>query len=802
MHRLAWLALYRSFTRHKLFTLVNIGGLALGVAVFLILALFVRYETSFDHALPGWDRTWVVQRSMQFAGAEEVHIPTRREMLEMLQAENPGLEGTRLLATKAAVRLGNASVKETLGQVDANYFTFLPLPVVAGDPAATLRTPDGAVVTERIARTYLAGGSPIGRTLTLAINGKPRLVRIGAVLRDLPTTITYRADIFVGLTPNADFYGLETKALATLLHFPDAAAAARFLPQVTGFDRRHPDPNFTGPPDKLKLTEKMVPLASLHLAEPRDRAVVAALGLVGLLGLLVAIGNYVNLATARAGQRAREVALRKILGATRTGLIGQFLTESIATVAIATLLGLALGELALPWVNAIAGTDLHLVYWGGGSILPPALALILCVGLLAGIYPAFVLSRFRPAAVLAAAGATSGGRAGRRLRATLVVFQFAIAIGLMIGTVVLLAQGRHLQSADLGFRRGGLAMVPSFGDPALDTAQRADLVEALAGVPGVNGITQSSVAVGGGSYGIATMHREGATGQDPNVIQDEIGPDFFRIYGARLLAGRWLDPARFALDDAANDKGMKQRYNLLLNRTAVARLGFASPAAAIGRTLTMSDGSVTVVGVVEDLRFTGPRNPVEPQAYVLKTRGLAGPVLAARYAGAGARQVLDRFEAVWRRIAPNVPFQALTVDQQLYEQYQRADAQRTRLFTAGAALAVLIGCIGLYGLAAFDTERRIKEIGIRKALGASTRDVLQLLVVRFLRPVLIANLIAWPLAWAAMQRWLSGFDDRIALSPAYFLLASTLALLIAVVTVIGQSWRVARAEPARALRYE
>lgn len=802
MHRLAWLALYRSFTRHKLFTLVNIGGLALGVAVFLILALFVRYETGFDHALPGWDQTWVVQRSMQFAGAEEVHIPTRREMLSMLQAENPGLEGTRLLATKAAVRLGTTSVKETLGQVDANYFTFWPLPVVAGDPAATLRTPDGAVVTERIARTYLAGGSPIGRTLTLAINGKPRLVRIGAVLRDLPTTITYHADIFVGLTPNADFYGLETKALVTLLHFPDAAAAARFLPQVTGFDRRHPDPNFTGPPDKLKLTEKMVPLASLHLAEPRDRAVVAALGLVGLLGLLVAIGNYVNLATARAGQRAREVALRKILGATRTGLIGQFLTESIATVAIATLLGLALGELALPWVNAIAGTDLHLVYWGGGSILPPALALILCVGLLAGIYPAFVLSRFRPAAVLAAAGATGGGRAGRRLRATLVVFQFAIAIGLMIGTVVLLAQGRHLQSADLGFRRGGLVMVPSFGDPGLDTAQRADLVDALAGVPGVNGITQSSVAVGGGSYGIATMHREGATGQDPNVIQDEIGPDFFRIYGARLLAGRWLDPARFALDDAATDKGMKQRYNLLLNRTAVARLGFASPAAAIGRTLTMSDGSVTVVGVVEDLRFTGPRDPVEPQAYVLKTRGLAGPVLAARYAGAGARQVLDRFEAVWRRIAPNVPFQALTVDQQLYEQYQRADAQRTRLFTAGAALAVLIGCIGLYGLAAFDTERRIKEIGIRKTLGASTRDVLQLLVVRFLRPVLIANLIAWPLAWAAMQRWLSGFDDRIALSPAYFLLASTLALLIAVVTVIGQSWRVARAEPARALRYE
>jgi putative ABC transport system permease protein len=802
MHRLAWLALYRSFTRHKLFTLVNIGGLALGVAVFLILALFVRYETSFDHALPGWDRTWVVQRSMQFSGAPQVNIPTRREMLATLQAENPGLEGTRLLPTKAAVRLGNASVKEVLGQVDANYFTFFPLPVVAGDPAATLRTPDGAVVTERIARTYLAGSSPIGRTLALAINGKPRLVRIGAVVRDLPTSITYRADIFLGLTSDADFFGQETKALVTLLRFSDTAAATRFLPQVTGFNRRHPDPNFTGPPDKLKLTEKMVPLASLHLAEPRDRTVVAALGLVGLLGLLVAIGNYVNLATARAGQRAREVALRKILGATRPALIGQFLLESIATVAIAALLGLALGELALPWVNAIAGTDLHLVYWGSGSILPPALALILCVGLLAGSYPAFVLSRFQPAAVLAAAGATGGGRAGRKLRATLVVLQFAIAIGLTIGTVVLLAQSRHVQSADLGFRRGGLVMVPSFGDAGLDIAQHADLVAALTAVPGVTGITQSAIAIGGGSYAIGTMHREGATGQDPNVIQDDVGPDFFRVYGARLLAGRWLDPARFAADDAATDKGTKQRYNILLNRTAVARLGFADPTAAVGRTLTTAEGSVTVAGVVEDLRFSGPRDPVEPQAYTLRTRGLYAPVLAARYTGADARPILDRFEQVWRRVAPNVPFQAITVDQQLYEQFQRADAQRTRLFTAGAVLAVLIGCIGLYGLAAFDTERRIKEIGIRKALGASTRDVLQLLLAKFLRPVLIANLLAWPLAWVAMQRWLAGFDDRIALTPWYFLGASALAVAIAVLTVLGQSWRVARAEPARALRYE
>ncbi|WP_084581474.1 ABC transporter permease [Sphingomonas azotifigens] len=802
MHRLAWLALYRSFTRHKLFTLVNIGGLALGVAVFLILALFVRTETTFDHALPGWDRTWIVQRSMQFSGAPEVNIPTRREMLPLLQADNPGLQGARLAANEAAVRIGNGSAAEPIGFVDPNYFTFFPLPVVAGDPAATLRSPDGAVITESVARTYLPGSGAIGRTLTFAVDGKPRLVRVGAVIRDLPKSITQRQTIFVRLMPDTPMFGRKGKGLVTFLRFDDEAAAARFLPQITSFNRRHPDPDFTGPADKLRLRHRLLPLASMHLREEQDRAVVAALGLVGLLVLLVAIGNYVNLATARAGLRAREVALRKVLGASRPMLVAQFLTEAIATTALAGLLGLALAELALPLVNTLGGTDLRLVYLGAESVLPPLAALIVLLGLVAGFYPALVLSGFQPGTILAAAGASGGGRAGRRLRATLVVLQFATAIALMIGTAVLFAQARHLDTADLGFHRDGLLMVPAFGDEGLDVAQRHDLAAALAALPGVTGVTQSSIAAGGGSYGIATMHRDGATGPDPNVVQDEVGPGFFALYGARLLAGRWLDPTRFAGDDAALATGPGRKTNLLLNRTAVSRLGFASPADAIGRAVNNGGDAATIVGVIEDFRFTGPRAPVEPQAYLLKSKDLFAPVLAARYTGANAQPILDRFEATWRRIAPNVPFQALTVDQQLYEQFQRTDAQRTRLFTAGAALAVLIGCIGLYGLAAFDTERRIKEIGIRKALGASTRDVLQLLLAKFLRPVLIANLIAWPLAWVSMERWLAGFDDRIALTPWYFLLASALAAAIAILTVLGQSWRVARAEPARALRYE
>uniref|UniRef100_UPI001576EF3B ABC transporter permease n=1 Tax=Sphingomonas bacterium TaxID=1895847 RepID=UPI001576EF3B len=336
------LTLHRSLTRHRLHAVLNIGGLALGIAVFLVLFLFVEFETGYDRVLPGWDRLWVVQRTMQFAGVARVSIPSRVDMLANLRADYPGTVGTRLLSGDVAVQAGRGSAIEKLGQVDPDYFALFSLPVLAGDPAATLRTPDGAVVTERIAHTYLGTRSPLGRTLAVTLDGKPRLFRVGALIRDLPVAFTHRNDIFVQLRPDAQLFSQRGAGLVTFLRFDKPAAAATRAAQLPAFDARHPDPHFEGPSDKLKLTETLAPLASLHLAEPRDRAVVAALGTVGLLALLIAVANYVNLATARAGLRAREVALRKVMGGTRRALAGQFLAEAIATTAAATLIALAL----------------------------------------------------------------------------------------------------------------------------------------------------------------------------------------------------------------------------------------------------------------------------------------------------------------------------------------------------------------------------------------------------------------------------------------------------------------------------
>jgi putative ABC transport system permease protein len=280
-----------------------------------------------------------------------------------------------------------------------------------------------------------------------------------------------------------------------------------------------------------------------------------------------------------------------------------------------------------------------------------------------------------------------------------------------------------------------------------------------------------------------------------------VAPDYFETYGAHLLAGRLLG-TRYGGDDRAGEKpSATAPINIIVNQTALKNLGIASPQAAIGQ-LIADPKPYRIVGVVADLRFTSPREPVRGVMYMLDTSRISSALAAIRYTGVDAATMTARIEGAWKRVVPTVPFDARTVTQNLWENYYQQDAQRARLFTIGAVLAVLIGCIGLYGLASFDTARRVKEIGIRKTLGASTRDIMGLLIGQFLRPVILANVIAWPLAFFAMRKWLSGFDDRVALSPLYFLAATLVAIAIAAATVFGQAWRVARAEPARALRYE
>ena len=802
-------SLYRSLAHHRLFAVLNIGGLALGIAVFLVLSTFVRNELSFDRSLPGWDKVWLLQEQYFRPGDSPYAMPyTTGGELELLRSDFPGLKGSRYNNIRGIVLRGNDATQEWLATVDPEFFALFPFPVLAGNIATTLADPNGIVITRDVAERYFGSGSAIGQTLPLMLNGARYRYRIGAVLKDLPANTSIRSQMFVPLVrsrfadENFDRWG--STSLMTYLQFPDAGAAKAFERQLPAFLKRRVVGENREAMISGQYRQTLLSRAEMRLSYDYYRAFVTTLGLIGVLTLLIAVVNYVNLATARAGLRAREVAVRKVLGGTQRGLVLQFLGESIVTVALSSLIGLALAEIAVPFFSFGGGLTVTMHYWGTDGVLIMLVPLTIVVGVVAGLYPAFVLAGFQPAAVLASARAPGGGLAGARVRSVLVVVQFAIAIAFAIGTSVMAGQIAHVRNATVGFQRDGLIIVRSFADRSLAPAQKAELLDAFARMPGISGVAVADNAPGDqNSTSSSTMNRPATPDRHPPVTTITVGPGYFTTYGARLLAGRWLDPARGG-DDVGADPG-KRTTNVILNEAAVRELGFTSPQAAIGQSIE-GKGTMMVVGVVGDIRFQSPRLRVPPSAYFLSGRDIGQAFVSLRYAGTDAdidvRTVVDRIGRVWKRIAPAIPYEALTVEQNMYDRLYKFDDQNARLFMIGAMLAILIGCIGLYGLAAFDTARRVKEIGIRKTLGASTTDVLTRLIGQFLRPVLLANLIAWPIVFVVMRRWLAYFDDRIALSPLFFVGASLAAVLIASGTVFGQAWRVARAEPARALRHE
>ncbi|PTS86271.1 transporter, partial [Sphingomonas sp. HMWF008] len=469
--------------------------------------------------------------------------------------------------------------------------------------------------------------------------------------------------------------------------------------------------------------------------------------------------------------------------------------------------GLALAELLLPFMNAAAGTALELTYFGADGVAWVLLATVVIIGTLAGVYPAFLLSRYAPAQVLASSRAPGSGRSGSRVREALVIAQFAIAITFIVATAVIFAQTLYVRAADLGFERRGILIVTSLRNRELSDAQRSAFVERARSLAGVRAVTQSDAAPGDGSVSNAgSVGRPGTTQRRPTLSQVRVGQDFFATYSARMLAGRALN-ARFGMDDLAEATGAAPATaarNTVINRSAAALLGFKSPEAAVGKAIEMDVAGgrrpLTIAGVIEDMRFESLRGPVSPTLYLYQSTAITNPVASLRFTG-GDADVTAAVAQLWRSMVPQIPFEAVTAERSLAALYA-SDDQRSRLFLAGAVVAVLISCLGLYGLATFTTAQRTKEIGIRKALGASRRDVLLLVGGQMLRPVLLANVIAWPIAFFAMRSWLEGFDRRIDLGIIFFLSAGLLAATIAAVTVLAQVLRISGAEPAWALRHE
>ncbi len=829
---------FRALAKSRTYAFINIVGLAIGLAACMMILLFVRYEMSYDKWMPGGDRAFQFQAwySPTERGGEEMKLQmTEYVSRDALVKDFPQVEKAVYVCSCGAVikQEGKASFADRFNYVDGNLFEILQLPFAKGDPATALDSPNSLVLTETEATKRFGSADPIGKTLTLIAQGKSRDYKVTGVLEDLPKNSHLDLGVVARFDPKTHFvdnpYFLQSWSsqggwvYAKLKPGADPEEINRQLP---AWEKRNIPDDTQGAQAGAEVTNpgdmqdwRLVNIADIHLGEAQrasmtpgnDQRTIITFAVIAFLILGMAVVNFTNLATARASQRAREVALRKVLGATRKQLIVQFISESILVTLLAMLLGLALVEMLLPHFNRFLDADMDVTYFGNGGILLPVLALVAIVGGLGGLYPALYLSRFQPAKVLKANNSASDAPGSGSLRNLLVVAQFAVSIGLIICTAIIYGQTVYARTADAGYERDGLLQIQNVGaeeaQAVLDTLKRE-----IAKVDGVQAVAKTGIGVNPGNNSVTGVYLPGNP-RSVDLGTYGIDPDFFPAMRMEMLAGRnfsenvAMDDATtpFPVDPEAERAIVKRGINVVMSEIAARRLGF-SPEEAIGKQvntgLTYPEFGLvpaTIVGIVKDARFRSVRDPLQPIMFYY-ARNFHN-TLMVRYDSPDPARVRRDIETVWKRIVPDVPFTGEFVDDRLRELYERDEA-RGQLFGIFALLSIIVGCLGLFGLAAFTAERRTKEIGIRKVLGARTRDIVRLLAWQFSKPVIIANLIAWPVAWWVMRDWLNTFDARIDLGPTPFVVAGLLALAIAIGTIAGHAIKVARANPINALRYE
>jgi putative ABC transport system permease protein len=813
----------RAITSRPGFAAINIGGLALGLAGCLMVLSYIRYERGWDAWLPEHERVFQVQTTWREPGqpmsrSQYSPYPVRAT----LAAGFPEIEALTVYRTgPAPVQRDGEPIFLKSASVDPSFFRIFRLRFLHGSPASALADTRTIVLTATQALAQFGTVDVVGRTLSVGAGDGRQDYRIGGVLADLPKNSSLRFDMLfrhdaaqtAGWVADAFSWGGMLQAHFVMLRQPEDAA--RINAALPAWERRAVAPVTVG--GRLLALERMMdlkltPIVDVHLGEAQDGTLapggdprtLTTFALVAALTLVMALINFVNLSAARGLTRAREMALRKLLGAGRRGLIAQMLVESLVTVAIAMLLALSLVEVATPWVANATGAALAANYLGPSGMLLPAAGLFVLTVLAGGIYPALYVSRFQPATILRANHGAVETPGGQRVRLALVLLQFAAAIGFVACTWVIQRQTNFLATLDPGFRREGLIQLDAAwrfaGDDAEFRAASAELMR----TPGVVAIGRTNLALAGSNR--SQMPARGPRGDDVSMGIYAADPGFFTAMQMRLLAGRLHTDARGEDRIVRSDGGAEAKnraVNVVLNSAAAQRLGLGSPEAAVGRSFGLSVDKdlipATVIGVIGDTRLRGARDPLEPIAFLYDPARTSQVLI--RYAGADPATVMAGVKRVWRRFEPEIPFQARFSEDILAETYA-AERARGALFAGFSLLAIGIATLGLYGLAAFVTQRRTKEIGIRKVLGARVHHIVRLLVWQFSKPVVAANLLAWPIAWWAMRDWLNGFDARIALTPTPFALAGLLALAIAVFTVAGHAFRVARLNPIHALRYE
>ncbi|MFI4963902.1 MAG: ABC transporter permease [Caulobacterales bacterium] len=812
----------RNLQRNGFYAALTVTGLTIGFAAAILIGLYLRHELTYDRFIPGHDRVYLIAIKVMPHDKPATEIDdTSAPLAADLKLDFPQIESVARMASGGfppTVKRGNVTTSEQgFRTADPDFFKVLPVPAVAGDLAHALDEPDAVVLSRSAARRYFGQDAPLGGHML--ING--RAVHVSAVMEDLPSNSHLTGEIFgSSRAPDSfirqlDKAGYSANSTATYVRLKPGASAAQMEAALPGFFARRIKPRYDqiNPDMKSDRYElQMKPLTAIHL-RPADAGdlkpgadvkVLGGICVIGILIVVVAAINFVTLMTARAGRRATEVGIRKALGAQRRDLIVQFLAEALIYVGVALVLGIAIAELLLPGVNAALQRHMTFNYLRDPALLATMLGVAAVTGLLAGLYPAFVLSAFRPAAVLK--GGPVAGAGGAIVRQVLVVAQFAVLMILLLTTLTIYRQTMFALRDGTGVKKEGVMML--FASPCTET-----LRDAMAALPGVRGAACASPGV----VGLSQSNDVVRIGNRTEMLSyAPVDFNFFEIYGLRPLAGRLPSRDR-PTDDGARLGGAAP--TVVLNESAARRLGFASPQRAVGRQLswhyinqlTLSNMSLSIpavqnseiVGVVPDFTFSSVRQRILPTFYYVgpKTDVLNSVALNVRVDPAQISEVLPRIDRLWAKINGDAPLQRYSTDQFLLRLYTDNIIQGG--FIAVCALvAVSIACLGLFALSAYTSERRTKEIGIRKAMGATSVDILRLLLWQFAQPVFWAMLLALPLGWLAMNWWLRGFAYHVDIAPWTFAAAGGAGVAIALSTVFIHALRVARARPVGALRYE
>lgn len=825
---------WRNIIKKPLFSAINILGLAIGLASCILILLYVDSESGYDSWIADSERLVRVHTAYTSAGRPPFYtvrsagriMPALRDYLRQdIEA------GVRLVSWGTTIRKQDQGFDDRVMFAGKDFFQILPLPLKHGDSASSFGKPNDLLVTEETAIRYFGRTDVVGETLTLCCLGEQAVeLAITGVLKDLPenTHLDVSLLVYMDVAVFSNFpWVLDTWTSVNVYSYfkllPDAKMAQTqerinyWLNNESTFSKDMDD--LTGADGERKVTDsmqlKLMPLEELHLKARRDagtmgdlspmgdQTMVVTFSLIAALILAIACINFMNLSTARSGSRATEVAMRKVLGATRKQVAIQFLVEAVGLVLMAMLLALVMVELVLPFYSQVLNKTIQLDLLQQPQLLGMLLVASLMVGLGAGSYPALVLSGYRPGHILKSGkGQKAGGSA--TLRNILVISQFAISIGLLVSTSVVFLQTRYASEMDLGYNSDKKLVV------GIRTARdRLDsLKQQLEALPDVTSVVFSSEVPSQDNENNSFYTRPGVGDKQPVtelLNHHNMDYGFFEAYDVEAVAGRLFDQSYGSDSFVVATEETAGGGAVILNQSAVRKMGFSSDQQAIGQVLTTNYNHVphnmTIVGVIPDLYFRSVKFDVRPTLYYLNPGQFR--VATVSYQSGNDAAIRQQVEDVWARVVPLEPVHIRHLDEMLERQYRQEQIQM-RLFSVFSVLAIIVACLGLYGLAAFSAERRTKEIGIRKVMGASVRNIVWLLVLQFSRPVLWANLIAWPVSIWLMLNWLQQFPyriDMLLLLPVC-VVAGILSVLIAWLTVGGNAARVARANPIKALRHE